>query len=69
MRSGGTVEEASRLLEALGVQDVYIDGGRTIQAFMRADLVDEITIPVAPTVLGAGRSLFGGLETELQLVV
>jgi len=48
---------------------VYIDGGRTIQAFMRADLVDEITIPVAPTVLGAGRSLFGGLETELQLVV
>lgn len=65
----GSVEEASRLLEALGVREVYIDGGRTIQVFLRADLVDEITISVAPIVLGAGRSLFADLETELQLVV
>lgn len=65
----GSVEEASRLLDVLGVQDVYIDGGRTIQAFLRADLVDELTISVAPVVLGAGRSLFGELDAELQLVV
>ncbi len=69
VRVAGSVEGATRLLETLGVQDVYIDGGRTIQAFLRADLVDEITISVAPIVLGAGRSLFGVLETELQLVV
>lgn len=69
VRVAGSVEDASRLLEILGVQDVYIDGGRTIQAFLRADLVDEITISVAPIVLGAGRSLLGVLDAELQLVV
>ncbi|MBH1508352.1 dihydrofolate reductase [Stenotrophomonas maltophilia] len=69
VRVAGSVEGASRLLETLGVHDVYIDGGRTIQAFLRADLVDEITISVAPVVLGAGRSLFGVLDAELQLVV
>ncbi|PZT10331.1 dihydrofolate reductase family protein [Stenotrophomonas maltophilia] len=51
VRVAGSVEDASRLLDALGAQDVYIDGGRTIQAFLRADLVDELTISVAPIVL------------------
>lgn len=69
VRVAGSAEDARRLVDALGVQDVYIDGGRTIQAFLRADLVDELTISVAPVVLGAGRSLFGELDTELQLVV
>ena len=54
VRVAGSVEDARRVLDALGVQDVYIDGGRTIQAFLRADLVDELTISVAPVVLGAG---------------
>ncbi|MFB5856837.1 dihydrofolate reductase family protein [Stenotrophomonas maltophilia] len=53
----------------MGAQDVYIDGGRAIQAFLRADLVDGLTISVAPIVIGAGRPLCGGMEAELQLVV
>lgn len=69
VRVAGSVGEACRFLNGLGVQNVYIDGGRTIQAFLRADLVDELTISIAPVVLGAGRPLFGVLDSELHLVV
>ena len=69
VRTAESIEEATHLLDALGVHDVYIDGGRTIQTFLRAGLVDELTISVAPIVLGSGRALFGALDTELHLTV
>lgn len=69
IRVAGSIEDAERLLEELGARDVYIDGGRTIQSFLRADLVDELTISVAPVVLGSGRSLFGALDADLHLTV
>ncbi|WZH35597.1 MAG: dihydrofolate reductase family protein [Microbacterium enclense] len=69
VRAAASVDDASRLLGSLDVREVYIDGGQTIQAFLRADLVDELTISTAPIVLGSGRSLFGTLDTELRLTV
>jgi dihydrofolate reductase len=69
VRTAASIDDAVRALEQLGARDVYVDGGRTIQGFLREDLVDEITISVAPVVLGAGRSLFGALDADLHLVV
>lgn len=69
IRTAASIEDATRQLEALGAREVYVDGGRTIQSFLRAGLVDELTISVAPIVLGGGRPLFGALDADVQLVV
>jgi len=46
---------------------VYIDGGQVIQAFLVCDFVDEITIAIAPVLLGGGIALFGDLGHEVRL--
>ena len=50
-----------------GIQRIYIDGGVTIQRFLEAGLVNDITITVIPVVLGSGKSLFGKLEEDIAL--
>ena len=42
-----------------GFQHLYIDGGITIQKFIASHLIHELTITVAPVLIGSGRSLFG----------
>lgn len=51
-----------------GHRNLYIDGGVTVQSFLSADLLSEITITVIPVLLGEGRSLFGKLpKADLKL--
>jgi dihydrofolate reductase len=53
-----------------GHQTLYIDGGVTIQSFLSAGLLSEITITVIPVLLGEGRPLFGklpGADLKLKL--
>ncbi len=54
-------------LSAEGARHLYIDGGRTIQSFLAAGLIDELTITVLPILLGAGRTLFGPLPADVHL--
>ncbi len=65
--SSNSPEELCGRLSKNGVNRIYIDGGITIQRFLIAGLIDEITITVIPVVLGAGKSLFGSLEKEILL--
>ncbi len=63
-------EQPRALLERLsieGIEHVYIDGGATIQSFFSDNLIDAITITVIPVLLGAGISLFGSLEKDINL--
>ena len=53
--------------ELAGADQVYVDGGKVIQTFLRADLIDEITIGWAPTFIGEGLPLFGFLEADIHL--
>ncbi|KJL31462.1 dihydrofolate reductase family protein [Microbacterium azadirachtae] len=54
-----SVEEAATTLDSDGADQVYIDGGRTVREFMAAGLLDELTVSVAPIVIGGGIRLFG----------
>lgn len=65
-------EAPSALLQTLaraGVQRVYLDGGELIQAFLREDLVDTMTLTTVPLLLGSGRRLFGALPADLAWTV
>lgn len=55
------------LLENEGYKHLYIDGGKTIQGFLKAGLIDEITITRIPVLLGSGISLFGELNRTLPV--
>lgn len=52
-----------------GAQHLYIDGGITIQRFLAAELIDELTITVIPILLGEGKPLLSSLENDIQLTL
>ena len=54
-------------LSAAGAQRLYIDGGFTIQRFLSADLITDLTITIIPVLLGQGVPLFGPLSQDLSL--
>jgi dihydrofolate reductase len=54
--------------EAAGDKDVGVMGGADIiRQALRAGLVDELTISIAPVVLGGGKRLFEGFDQTLNL--
>jgi dihydrofolate reductase len=63
----GTPAELVATLAAEGHRRVYVDGGRVIQQFLAAGLLDDLTVSVIPVVLGAGIPLFAGSEHPLAL--
>lgn len=46
---------------------LYIDGGSTIQNFLKEDLIDELRITTMPILLGGGFPLFGDLSEPMEL--
>lgn len=49
-----------------GYQNLYIDGGKTIQGFLKEDLINEMVITIIPTLLGGGTRLFDELPNPLN---
>ena len=57
--TGGIHEALDRARAAAGELDVRIGGGaNTIQQYLRAGLVDELHLAIAPVLLGGGEGLF-----------
>src|SRR5262249_8480061 len=54
-------------LAAKGAQHVYLDGGITIQRFLRDGLIQRLIITRVPVLIGEGIPLFGSLPGDLQL--
>ena len=65
---GGPLADVLAQLEAQGLQRLYIDGGQVIQAFLREDRIDELTLTRFPKLLGTGLPLFGDLPQPLDFV-
>ena len=55
-------------LEASGAAHVYVDGGKTIQSFLNAGLIQELTITRVPVLIGEGIPLFGPLAHDIKLL-
>ena len=62
----GSPDEICAALQDSGYENLYIDGGKTIQYFLAEDLIDEMIITTIPVVLGGGISLFGELPALLE---
>jgi len=54
-------------LEARGIGHVYVDGGVTIQRFLRAGLIQRLIITRLPVLIGSGIPLFGSLPRDIPL--
>lgn len=65
--SSETPVELRTRLSRQGHQHLYIDGGITIQRFLRSGCIDELIITVIPVLLGQGRRLFGEVEEDVRL--
>ncbi|MGA2356195.1 MAG: dihydrofolate reductase family protein [Terriglobales bacterium] len=71
---GGLVEQMAGApgeilakLVADGIRHVYVDGGITIQRFLRAGLVHRLIITRVPVLIGEGIPLFGSLPRDVRL--
>ncbi|WP_108945675.1 dihydrofolate reductase family protein [Shewanella halifaxensis] len=62
----GSLPEIVQQLNAQGYNQLYIDGGKTIQSFLQHDLIDELIITTIPVILGGGIPLFGELTAPLK---
>jgi len=63
----GTPAEIVSKLAASGAHHLYVDGGVTIQGFLRAGLVQRLIITRVPVLIGDGIPLFGTLPRNLRL--
>lgn len=62
----GALNEVLHTIHSKGYTNLYIDGGTTIQHFLQADLIDEMTITIIPCLLGGGVPLFSELSERLE---
>jgi dihydrofolate reductase len=63
----GEPAEIAQKLSVSGAQHVYVDGGLTVQAFLRAGLIDDLTITRVPVLIGEGIPLFGRVPRDIKL--
>jgi dihydrofolate reductase len=66
-RLSGPPAEIVARLAARGFQHLYVDGGVTIQRFLRAGLIQRLVITRVPVLIGTGIPLFGALERDVAL--
>jgi dihydrofolate reductase len=63
----GSPAEITDRLAASGAAHAYVDGGITVQRFIRARLVQRLIITRVPVLIGEGIPLFGALPHDVQL--
>lgn len=62
----GTLTEILEKVNKKGNKNLYFDGGKLVQSFLKEDLIDELIITTIPVLLGAGIPLFGDLPKLLE---
>ena len=63
--TGGIRDALDQAREAANGMDVRVGGGaNTIQQYLRAGLIEEMHIAIAPILLGRGERLFEGVDSR-----
>jgi dihydrofolate reductase len=64
----GVEAAVDRALQGAGGKDIHVMGGaELIREALEAGIVDELTIIVAPVIMGGGKRLFDGFTRSLDL--
>lgn len=66
-RLSGSPTDIVATLSGRGIEHIYVDGGQTIQAFLRAGLVQRLIVTRVPVLIGSGIPLFGALDRDIAL--
>jgi dihydrofolate reductase len=64
---GGSPADIISQLAATGAHHLYIDGGITVQRFLRDGLIQRMIITRVPVLIGDGIPLFGTLPHDVRL--
>lgn len=62
----GSLSSILEEIHGKGHKHLYIDGGKTIQSFLKEGLIDSLVITQIPILLGGGISLFGDLPSPQE---
>lgn len=65
----GSPAEVLEKLKSKGKSTIYVDGGKTIQSFLKVGLMDEMYIFLISKIIGDGISLFGSLGKDISLKI
>lgn len=63
----GSPSEIISKLEVQGIRHIYVDGGITIQRFLREGKIQRLVITRVPVLIGQGIPLFGSLAKDIRL--
>ena len=63
----GEPAEIVAKLEASGARHLYVDGGITVQRFLRAGLIERLIVTRVPVLIGEGIPLFGAVPRDVRL--
>lgn len=66
-RMAGEPAKIVAKLAARGLRHIYVDGGITVQKFLRAGLIQRIIVTRVPVLIGSGIPLFGALSRDIRL--
>jgi dihydrofolate reductase len=62
----GSLSDVLEQIYSKGFHTLYIDGGTTIQSFLKEDLIDELILTTIPILIGGGTPLFGNLPQAME---
>jgi len=61
----GPIKQIVNNFSKMGINNLYVDGGKVIQSFLKEDMLDELIISRTSHVLGNGIPLFGFQEIKI----
>ena len=62
----GDLKDLIKSLNKNGIRKIYVDGGKTIQSFLKQGLIDKLIITRVPIILGSGIPLFADMDHEIK---